>query len=59
MVQIFISTTLAEWTEQHHVQLEFIQPSMPTQNSFLERLNRTYLDEILNMYVLITLEKGT
>ena len=53
----FISTTLAEWAEEHNIQLEFIQPGTPTQNSYVERFNRTYRDEILNMYVFRTLDE--
>lgn len=51
----FISYKLAEWAELHDVELEFIQPGKPTQNSYIERFNRTYRDEILNMYVFKTL----
>ena len=47
----FISTALAEWTEDHSIDLDFIQPSKPTQNSYVERFNRTYRDEVLNMHV--------
>jgi len=47
----FISSTLADWAEEHAIDLEFIQPGKPTQNSYVERFNRTYRDEILNMYV--------
>ena len=45
----FISSTLADWAEEHAIDLEFIQPGKPTQNSYVERFNRTYRDEILNM----------
>lgn len=51
----FISSALAEWAEHHGIHLEFIQPGKPTQNSYVERFNRTYRDEILNMYVFRTL----
>ena len=53
----FISVTLAEWAEEHGIQLEFIQPGTPTENSYVERFNRTYRDEILNMYVFKTLNE--
>ena len=47
----FISNTLADWAEEHAIDLEFIQPGKPMQNSYVERFNRTYRDEILNRYV--------
>ena len=50
----FISVTLASWAEEHGVELDFIKPGKPTQNSYIERFNRTYRDEILNMYVFKT-----
>ncbi|HFF3079714.1 TPA: IS3 family transposase, partial [Legionella pneumophila] len=46
----FISGALADWAEKNKVQLEFIKPGKPTQNSFIERFNRTYRTEILDMY---------
>ena len=45
------SVRLAEWAETHGVKLDFIQPGKPTQNSFIERFNRTYREEVLDMYV--------
>lgn len=51
----FISCALAEWAENQHIKLEFIKPGKPTQNSYVERFNRTYRDAILNMYVFKTL----
>ncbi len=53
----FISNTLAEWAENHSIKLEFIKPGKPTQSSYVERFNRTYRDEILNMYVFNTLNE--
>ena len=53
----FISSILAEWAEAHNIDLEFIQPGKPTQNSYVERFNRTYRDEVLNMYVFKSLSE--
>jgi putative transposase len=47
----FISIALADWSEEHGVILDFIEPGKPTQNSFIERFNRTYRTEVLDMYV--------
>jgi len=46
----FISVTLADWAEKHDIQLEFIKPGKPTQNSYVERFNRTCRKKVLNMY---------
>jgi len=48
----FIGSTMAAWSEVHGVALAFIQPGTPTQNSFVERFNRTYRTEVLDLYVL-------
>ena len=53
----FISTVIADWAEEHDIDLVFIQPGKPTQNSYVERFNRTYRNEILNMYVFKTLNE--
>jgi putative transposase len=45
------SIKLASWAEQHGVNLEFIKPGRPMQNGFIERFNRTYRNEVLDMYV--------
>lgn len=46
----FISSKLADWADVYQVHLEFIKPGKPTQNSFVERFNRTYRTEILDRY---------
>jgi putative transposase len=47
----FVSVALADWAERRGVMLEFIQPGKPTQNSFVERFNRTFREEVLDFYV--------
>lgn len=46
-----ISVAMADWAEEHDVQLDFIQPGKPTQNSYIERFNRTYREEVLDLYI--------
>lgn len=50
-----VSLALAQWAEEHDVQLEFIKPGKPTQNAFIERFNRT---EILDFYLFRTLNEA-
>jgi len=47
----FVSVRLSEWAEEHDVELEFIQPGKPFQNSYIERFNRNCRNEILDFYV--------
>ena len=47
----FVSAQLAGWAEQHGIDLEFTQPGKPTQNSYVERFNRTFREEVLYFYV--------
>lgn len=49
------SIHMAQWAETHGVELEFIQPGKPMQNGFIERFNRTYREEVLDMYVFNTI----
>ncbi len=50
-----ISGIMAEWAESRGVALEHIQLGKPTQNSYIERFNRTYREEVLDFYVFSTL----
>ena len=53
----FVSNAMAEWAVDHAVQLEFIQPGKPTQNSLVERFNRSFREEVLDFHVFETLKQ--
>lgn len=46
-----INVLLADWAEKNGVALELIQPDKPTQNSYIERFNKTYRQGILDFYL--------
>lgn len=53
----FISSELAAWAEQHQVIIDFIQPGSPYQNGFVERLNRSYREDVLDLYLFGNLDE--
>jgi len=53
----FLSQQLREWGKANRVLIYHIQPGRPTQNAFIERFNRTYRNEVLNLYLFRSLEQ--
>lgn len=53
----FVSHRLDAWCKEHKIILAFIQPGKPTQNAYVERLNGTIRRELLNAYVLRTIQE--
>ena len=53
----FISTVLMQWGQEHPVRLHFIQPGQPAQNAYIERFNRTYRTEVLDLYLFQSLKE--
>ena len=51
------SDALALWAQEHKIKLLFIEPGKPTQNSYIERFNRTYRTEVLNAYLFESIEQ--
>ncbi len=47
----FISNKFASWASSKNIELCFIQPGKPTQNSYVERFNQSYRRELLNAYI--------
>jgi putative transposase len=46
-----IAHLLQVWAEQNGVVMAYIEPGKPAQNAYIERFNRTYREEILDMYL--------
>jgi len=47
----FLAQEFVDWMKDHGVLMHYIQPGKPNQNAFIERFNRTYRNEVLNLYL--------
>ena len=54
---VLTSETFVNWATTHNVFIDFMQPDCPYQNTYIERYNRTYSDEVLDCYLLQNLNK--
>ncbi len=46
-----VSKEMVAWAKRHGVTIHYIQPGKPAQNAYIERFNRTYREEVLDMYL--------
>lgn len=53
----FLSQVLADWAKEKHVLIQHIQPGKPNQNAYIERFNRTYHNEVLDLYLFRNLDE--
>jgi putative transposase len=53
----FISHTLEVFCKDQGIHLQFIKPGKPMQNGYIERLNRTYREDILDAYLFNSLKQ--
>ena len=53
----FISQALSDWCDDNGVRIQHIQPGKPNQNAYIERFNRTYRNEVLNLYLFRSLHE--
>jgi putative transposase len=51
-----ISSVMSNWAARNNVTIKFIQPGKPAQNGYIERFNRTYREEVLNMNLFFDLD---
>jgi len=47
----FLSGDFVAWAESAGMFIHYIQPGEPNQNAYIERFNRTYREEVLNLYL--------
>lgn len=53
----FTSTHLEIWCEENSVKLQFIRPGKPTENSYIERFNRTVREDLLDAWLFQSLNQ--
>lgn len=54
----FTSHIFVEWAKKRGIKLLYIQPGKPTQNSFIERFNRSFRQEILGAFLFDALSQA-
>ena len=47
----FLSGEFIAWAETAGMMIRYIQPGKPNQNAYIERFNRTYRNELLDLYL--------
>jgi putative transposase len=52
-----ISADFVAWAESNGMIIHYIQPGEPNQNAYIERFNRTYRNEVLDLYLFRDLEE--
>ena len=52
-----IAAVIAEWGKEKGVEWEYIQPGKPTQNSLIERFNRTFRQDVLGSFLFESLKQ--
>lgn len=47
----------AEWCREREIEIGYIQPGKPDQNAYIERFNRSYREDVLDVYVFDSIEE--
>jgi putative transposase len=54
----FIAGAIGEWCCDNEIEWSYIQPGKPTQNSLVERFNRTFREDVLDSYMFDSLSQA-
>ncbi|WP_239367126.1 integrase core domain-containing protein [Snodgrassella communis] len=54
----FTGNTFTNRERSHGITIEYINPGSPYQNGFIERFNRSYRTEVLDLYLFNNLEQA-
>ena len=52
----FLGESFTEWAKDKGIAIQYIQPGKPNQNAFVARFNRTYREEVLDLYLFDSLD---
>ncbi len=53
----FLSKVFTKWCSDNGIEIKYTQPGKPMQNGYIERLNRTFREDILDAYQFESLKK--
>lgn len=53
----FCSFIFTQWAENNNIFIDYIKPGCPYQNAYIERFNRTYRHEVLDLYIFYSLDE--
>lgn len=52
-----LAKVMRAWAAKHNIELQYIQPGKPAQNAYIERFNRTYREDVLDLYLFKSIEE--
>lgn len=53
----FLGTEFTDWCAANGIFIDYIEPGKPNQNAYIERFNRSYRTEVLDVYLFTSLDE--